>query len=334
MFLADIYSFAFQTSTHPQSIEWDDNTHLSGSDRALLDHYRKFTYKTLSCSPKTDNAFRVTVIKLASKFPFLHHGILACSALHLASSDPSNKEYYTIQSLQYQDQATPAFRWATMHVDSNNCQAVLAFAFFLVVCSLGSGFDDQGLFLSNDNEQDQVTDTDMPSLHWINILRNGCSMLCPVWDELTSGPLAPFAALWRDDIGVIVDSNDLLLRTLLSVFPEDGTTEYHIYHDSAVKLVAAFKFLQEHGPSPNIWDTLNSWPMRILPGYLDLLKQNRPSALLLLAYYAVLLRPLQGEWFLEGRITKLIDEIARRLEGRCSVRIWELFSEVRREYFS
>lgn len=132
-----------------------------------------------------------------------------------------------------------------MHVDSNNGQAVLAFAFFLVVCPLGSESEDQGLFLSNGNEQGK----DTSSLHWVSMLRNGCSMLCPVWDELTSDPLAPFAALWRDDLVIVLDRTDPLLVTLLSVFPDDGSTEYHIYHDSAVKLAAAFQFIQQCRPS-------------------------------------------------------------------------------------
>ncbi|KAF7182599.1 hypothetical protein CNMCM7691_002170 [Aspergillus felis] len=227
-----------------------------------------------------------------------------------------------MQSIRHQDQAIPAFRRATMHVDSDNCEAVLAFAFFLVICALSSASEDSRLFLTDDNDQ----------LHWIYILRNGCSMLCPVWTQLTSGPLAPFASLWRDDLGVTTDPNHPLLVTLLRVFPEHEP-DYPIYHDSAVKLTEAFEFIQQCGPSSTIWDALNSWPMRVMPEYLALLKQNRPSALLLLAYYAILLRAVRGQWFLEGRDWKLMDEIAQRLEGNCSPQIWDLFLEIQQEYF-
>ncbi|KAF7136679.1 hypothetical protein CNMCM5793_005957 [Aspergillus hiratsukae] len=300
---------------------WDHHQSLIISDEGLLNHYRTYTYKTLSCNPETEDAFGAIVLELASQFPFLLHGVLACSALHLASTDPNNRTYYTIQSMRHQDQAIPAFRWATMHVDSNNCQAVLAFAFFLVICALSSESEDPRLFLTDDSDQ----------LHWINILRNGCSMLCPVWTELTTGPLAPFAALWRDDLGVTADPNDPLLVTLLSALPEHEP-DYPIYRDSAVKLTEAFAFMQQRGPSSTIWDALNSWPLRVTPKYLALLRQNRPSALLLLAYYAILLRPIRGEWFLEGRDCKLMDEIARRLEGNCSPQIWDLFVEIQQEY--
>lgn len=303
---------------------------LITTDSGLLDHYQNHTYKTLSCGPETDDAFRIIIPQLGTQFPFILHGILSCAALHLASIDPPNRVYYTIQSIRHQDQAAPAFRWATMHVDSNNSQAVLAFAFFLVVYALGSQSNDQPLFLSNDDKPE-----DAPSSNWIEILRNGCSMLCPVWTELTTGPLAPFTTLWRDDLGVTTDPNDPLLITLLSVISdhESESAECSIYRDSAVKLANAFLFIKNCGPSPSIWDALNSWPMRVSPDYLALLKQNDPGALMLLSYYAILLQPLRGEWFLEGRVIRLVDEIARRLRGNCSAQIWEVFSMMQEEYF-
>lgn len=208
-----------------------------------------------------------------------------------------------------------------MHVDLDNCQAVLAFSFFLVICALSSQTEEPRLFLTDDDDQ----------LHWINLLRNGCSMLCPVWDELTGGPVAPFAALWRDDLWVTADANNPLLVTLLSVCPEHEP-EYPIYRDSAIKLVEAFDFIEQRGESSTIWDALNSWPMRVMPEYLALLKRNCPGALLLLAYYRILLRPNRGEWFLEGQYRKLLDDIARRLQGNCSPQIWGLFTEIQHTY--
>jgi hypothetical protein len=303
---------------------------LITTDAGLLDYYRHYTYKTLSCGPETDDAFRVILPQLATQFPFLLHGILSCSSLHLASIDPSNREHYTIQSIRHQDQAIPAFRRATMHVDSNNSQAVLAFAFFLVVFAIGSESNDQPLFLSNEKIQKA-----MPSLEWIDILRNGCSMLCPVWTELTTSPLAPFTSIWRDDLGITVDSNDPLLITLISALldHESQSADYFIYRDSAVKLTQAFAFIERCGPTSTIWNVLNAWPMRVMPEYLVLLKQNNPGALLLLSYYAVLLQPFESEWFLKDRVMKLINEIARRLEGSCSPQIWEVFSMMQQEYF-
>lgn len=217
-----------------------------------------------------------------------------------------------------------------MRVDLENGQAVLAFAFFLVVSALGLWFDDERLFLTADGRESG------PSMHWIRFLRNGCSMLCPIWSELESGPLAPLADLWRDDLGVTRSETDPFLVALLTAVPTEKDdpvnrwppSEIEIYNDSAAKLADAFTFVQGRGSAVSIWDVLNAWGMRVSPEYLGLLQNNHPGALLLLAYYSLLLRPLRTNWFLHHRITKLLDEVGLRLEGRCSMQIWTLFSKV------
>ncbi|KAJ9491171.1 hypothetical protein VN97_g2066 [Penicillium thymicola] len=318
-------------------VAYENNISLNVEDMHLFDHYLNHTYKTISCGPETDSVFRIIVPRLAAKFPFLLHGMLACSALHLASGKLPNQRSYTLQAIQHQDQALPAFHLATTHVDSNNCQAILAYAFFLVVYGLSSESEDETLFLGNNQRTSS-------SPNWIRLLRNGCSMLCNNWSELKHGPLAPFAALWRDDIGVTVDPNDPLLVYLLSAISESSeavasgqrflNNDVHIYRDAAVKLAGAFEFTRRFGASLSVWDALNSWLTQVLPEYFDLLDQNHPEALLLLSHYAILLKPLQAEWFLNGRVTKLMDEIGRRLEGNCSLHIWKLLLIARREFVS
>ncbi|PYH81068.1 hypothetical protein BO82DRAFT_284847 [Aspergillus uvarum CBS 121591] len=324
------------STTYPENrlLPLDQHSSLIITDQGLLDHYRDSTYKTLSGNPETDQAFGEVVLGLTARFDFLRQGVMACAALHLASIHPANRTHYVFQSIRHQDQAIPAFRQAILHVDRDNCEAVLAFAFFLVISSLNSDTEDPRLFLSADPDQ---------HLHWINILRNGCSMLCPFWNELTAGPLAPLAALWEDDLGVggpsVEAAEGSLLGALLArVFaetPNHGFAgEHEAYRAAAVQLAAAEAFLRRRGPAATVWDALNAWPMRLAPAYLELLKQDRPGALLLLAYYATLLRPTRGEWFLAGRVERLIDEIARRLEDTyCSAQSWDFFLGIRGEYF-
>lgn len=315
---------------------WDNHLALTIIHAHLLDHYLTSTYHTLSCNPDTDRAFREVVPQLAAEFPFLLHGILACSALHLAHCDPKNRSQYVVQAMRHQAHALPSFRWTILHVDPENGHAVLAFAFFLVVCSLSLDHDDERLFLTTDGSESR------PSIHWIHFLRNGCSMLCPIWPELISGPLAPLADLWRDDLDVSPLPTDPLLVTLLSAVPSGhgdpmhcwSDSEIEIYNDSAAKLADAFAFAERHGYAITIWDALNAWAMRVTPEYLCLLQRNHPGALLLLAYYSLLLRPLQTNWFLHHRINKLLDEINIRLEGRCPIYIWDLFLRVRGDYFA
>ena len=99
-------------------------------------------------------------------------------------------------------------------------------------------------------------------------------MLCPFWDALTAGPLAPFATLWEDDLGVGGPSadgpEDPLLGTLLAMgvaeHPAPELAEEHdAYRAAAVQLAAAGAFLRRRGPAASVWDALNAWPMRVAP---------------------------------------------------------------------
>ncbi|KAJ9251976.1 transcriptional regulator family: Fungal Specific TF [Paecilomyces variotii] len=300
---------------------------LSRSDSNLFHHYVNFTYLTFSSDPAVQRVFKEIVPRLAAGFPFLMHGILACSALHLAYGDPSNRPRYVIDALHHQELAIPEFRSTIMHVNDDNGESILAFAFMLVVCSLGTEEGDGGnLFLFPSG-----TGNDS---HTIHLLRAGCSMLSPVWSKISEGPLAPLSKLWRDDLCVSIDlDTDPLLNSLFSVLPDGPSTmgfwSESVYRSAAILLVEAFEFARQRGAAFTVWDALNAWPLRVPSEYLDLLQANHPGALLLLAYYFLLLQTLKPLWFFETRVSQLLDGICLRLQGNSPDNVWQLFLEIR-----
>jgi hypothetical protein len=96
-----------------------------------------------------------------------------------------------------------------------NSQAVLAFAFFLVVYALGSESNDQPLFLSKDNNQGISRD--------VEIIPPKCRERC----QWTSGEFRPDGA----EHGAAITAE---------------LTDYYIYRDSAVKLAQAFAFIKRY----------------------------------------------------------------------------------------
>lgn len=237
---------------------------LSRADSNPFYHYVNFTYLTLSSDPEVEQVFKVTVPQLAAEFPFLMHGILACSALHLAYGDPSHRPQYVIDALRHQELAMPEFRSTIMRVNEYNSEAILAFAFVLVVCALGME-EEEGeeggnlfLFLTGTGPGGQQRSNNS---HAIHLLRGGCSMLCSVWSKISEGPLAPLAELWQDDLGVSVnlDTNPLL-HSLFCVLPDRSSTimgarpvafwsdgEMSVYRSAAIQLAEAFEFAHQRG---------------------------------------------------------------------------------------
>jgi hypothetical protein len=84
---------------------------LQMNDLELLHHYTTSTYLTLTQdSPEHEHVWQIVVPQLAVKHPFLMHGILASSALHLAHVLPERQQEYTVLAANHESMALPAFR--------------------------------------------------------------------------------------------------------------------------------------------------------------------------------------------------------------------------------
>ena len=55
------------------------------------------------------------------------------------------------------------------------------------------------------------------------------------------------------------------------------------------------------------------WPMQQSPVFFDLVKHDNPKALIVLAFYCVLLKRSEDKWYLNGQGKKLLANIRRRL---------------------
>lgn len=288
---------------------------LDESDSTLLHHYITSTSLSLATDARTKTVWQVTVPHIASQFPFLFHGILACAALHLAYLDPSQGRELMIRGRVHQDRAMPLFRSAIENPNKDNCDAVFAFSHLLVIYSFAAEREDEQLFLVESNTLEVL-----PS--WLYFIRNGCSMLCDVWDQVESGPVGSLVSVWETPITFSEAEQEPLMDSLLSAIPlqgfEDSWSEdvCEIYRDAATELGVAFSCTQDSSVSFTAWDALRIWPMRISEAYLNLLSQRHPGALILVAHYCILLQRLDSHWYFEGRAKRLLFAVMSCLDRR------------------
>ncbi|KAK9351547.1 hypothetical protein V1523DRAFT_398221 [Lipomyces doorenjongii] len=288
---------------------------LDAVDSAILQHYFTSTYMSFATSDETESIWRVTVPELAYRNRFLMHGILACSAQHLAYLNPTQQQEYTVRACSHQDEAVPLFRFAIEHADKDNCDAILAFSYLLVIYSLAAEQREESLFLVDSAEPDIL-----PS--WLHFLRGGCSMLCSVWDFVESGPVQLLALAWDIPFDIAEACKTPFLVSLLSVIPNPTSENAWsdevcaVYHDAAVELGRSFVYMQALGESPTTWDILRIWPMRVSVAYMALLRDRHSGALVLLAHYCVLLKKMQSHWYFEGRAARLMSAILLYLDAR------------------
>jgi hypothetical protein len=299
---------------------------LDSLDSEILDHYFHSFYKTFMTNDQTERIWLDVVPDLAYNIPFLLQGILACTALHMAYINPTKLHMYTIRACAHQDAAIPHFRYAIEHPDEKNCDAIVAFAYILLIYSLATDTKNSKNYLLIVEDADASSNEAEPMLpQWVHFIRAGCTMLCDVWEAIENGPASALATTWEDNISeqeATVRSEDLpYLNYFKSLVPDDGSWPeevIQIYLTAATALAESFLCFGRAKEKSHIhlWNILGVWPLHVEVAFFSLISERHPGALILLAYYCIILKDMENCWYFEGRPAKLLSSIAEVLDTR------------------
>lgn len=241
--VADVMNLEYDTIVREDIIPSPEaSSTIDISDAALLNHFIKNTASTLSNNPATRYLWESYIPLLAKTHLFLHHGILSCSALHMAHLHPypTLMAHLKLLASQHQDAAMPLFRQTMLRVTPQNCDAVLAFAHLLIIISFATDTqkkdkDEQLMIVSpsappipihtiNGSSNFQDGDSVLPP--WLYLLRTGCSILCDIWDYLELGPISVLADQWEIPVQVPDGTPAPVLAHLLSLIPSSTGPDY------------------------------------------------------------------------------------------------------------
>lgn len=297
--------------------QMQEKYHLDSLDSQLLEHYFDSSYKTFVTNKKTEKVWIEVVPGLAYNHNFLFQGILACTALHLAHQNPPEHQKYTLRGCCHQDSAIPEFRQAIETPTEENCDAIIAFAYFLVVYSLATDleFTAHSLLIVNPNPPN--TQQILPP--WLHFIRTGCHMLKDVWHRIESGRASVLAAAWERNLNITNEERQHHLGFFLSIIPNDGSwssESIRLYDNAANVLAESFAYVDRAKKAIGItaWNILGTWPVRIEEGFFTMTSEKHPGALILLAYYCVLLKQIEECWYFGGRPAQMITFIAQILD--------------------
>lgn len=301
------------------------------SDLALFNHFMQSTYRDLGHGEASRKLWHVSIPELSNDHDFLRHGILACSALHLAHLQPDNRRRYQMSAACHQARALPQFRAAVANPTRENCNAILAFSQLLIVHCFASEQADEDLLLVKGKQDSGLPD-------WLQIVRSSCVMFSAVWSYMQAGILSSLIeeGIQEEEALSIIPENPTHAERLkkLLTLPLFGksplvslaTAETDVkltwYSSALLSLCRAFvraTAAKERGAF-TMWTAVNIWPARISMEYLDLLAAREPAALVLLAHYCVLLEPLEQAWYMSGFRKRLLSRIYWQLEEEW--RVW------------
>ncbi|KAH7222336.1 hypothetical protein BKA60DRAFT_566617 [Fusarium oxysporum] len=277
-------------------------------DLELMHHYTSAAYRTFSSWEGVRQTLQCHVPREGFTQPLLLHQILAFSGFHLAYLHPERRHSYLMQASLHQDQAVAGIYWTlAAGVTSVNCHALYASSVFLLICAFAT-YPCCEIY--------HPAYEPLDGLIGIFRLAHGISLISRSSDQdLRKGPLqglfagksAPTAP--SEHIRFLVDQLLDLRRQLSEPSADSAGADTDLVLEATDLLADCLLSVHQNYSfsAPAEVRAALLWPLRMPDGFLALIQQREPLAMVLLAYYCVLLRYAETTcWFIKGWATTLM----------------------------
>jgi hypothetical protein len=317
-----------------------NSTHLK-----LLHHYTTVTSYTLSPGNLLRTLWRVEVPKLAFEHDFLMRGILALSALHLSRLSPQKEEFYLSVARREHSNALPEASSLLSNVTSENCAPLYAFSVLTFIYSWAS---------SQRSESGEVPFVHNPAdSEWLVLLRGIRSIGQTSKDDLLQSPIGSLISLgtlrmtarvlplqaspwWastaehlqierlRRQITTTTTDPELIMVYMTSIdnletsFCSLAVAEQDIHLDEDAPVQSDRSNVTNHRTSSG--GTVYTWLYVASDKYLELLADSNPEALVIFAYWAVVLNTVDSCWWMQGWGRRIIQAVWDLLD--LDYRLW------------
>ncbi|OJJ08665.1 hypothetical protein ASPVEDRAFT_66554 [Aspergillus versicolor CBS 583.65] len=278
---------------------------LNICDLELMLHWVNETHTIFTRSQQTEAIWRTHVPAEALAYPFLMHGILALSALHIACTrspvilgDTAQRDYLQI-AISHQDQALALFREQLGDINSHNGKAMFAFASITVLYAFGfPRTPDPGATAVGDLVQAFVLARGVQQ-----VLSRAMST---IFDDQVWAPIREV-----NDYEPILPGEAQAAVEQLHKANETCTRQDPILHDSflyqeAIDHLAELMAAVHAGLG---FALACRWVIKLQSAFLDRLRDRRPLALAILAYFCALLPQYQDIWFGTEWARRVVQEI-------------------------
>lgn len=236
------------------------------------------------------------------------HEVLALAALHIYTQDPENNQNLQLMSTALQSKALTGFDDAVRRNSPEDCLAMLFFAHLLGAHSF------YGIFSAREDGLGSLITQLISSMH---LLRGVQAIIFPSRNLILD-----------TEIGVLMRDADSRRRTPQLSVPE--TTKLHemigqadisesnraTYKDAVRRLERDFAESDQSDEPLASTNTVFSWLVTTTTEYIDLLDERRPEALVILAYYAVILHRRRSSWIVGQAGRYIFDSILSFLGPR------------------
>lgn len=255
---------------------------------ALFHHAQNHMSSAMMAGPSTGSILS-TVIEYALKAPYLMNEALAIAALHLGNCHPGRSDYYQ-HAAALQMRALSSFNEAKQEVSDVTCVPMFLFASLL------------GLHVLHDtlrNRPDNFSIFLDEFMGYLSLHRGVSAVTNQSWSAIKASKLAP--KLTEIENAFKVENEDGLkeLGVLYAMVDESHLNDSSVetYHAAIETLRGTFNLYQKFKVKGNQQhDGPLAFGIAVNEKYVDFLKQRRPEALVILAFYAVMLHWSRDFW--------------------------------------
>ncbi|TVY26260.1 Sterol uptake control protein [Lachnellula hyalina] len=247
-------------------------------------------------SPDARQAAIETMFRYIFSYSYLMYESLAVAALRLSLKHPSKSTLYLTESTTLQSQALSLFKSSTATITQENL--IPAFLFSAI---LGLHFFCE-IFTAPSPDLDTFLDRLVQS---IRLLRGVRVMMGDSWETIKKSDIS---VLLQAHEGPVPNRNDAVTHafsTLLSKIshsqsPSLSAFESKVYSEAIEGLLWTYNsappdsaLALDGPPSSRI---VTTWPITISAQYTELLDERRPEALVVMAYFSILLHGRRSFW--------------------------------------
>ncbi|KAE8381106.1 hypothetical protein BDV26DRAFT_106593 [Aspergillus bertholletiae] len=264
------------------------------------------TYRSISRDATVERIWRVIVPREAIHHPFLMYGILALSALHLASnSSGATKENHLITARSYQSQAQTSLEKMKGKLNDSNSNAAFALYHILIVSAFAFP-------LTREPHQDQTPLDDLCEV--FRLTKPFGDTITAVIDRVKAGEMKKLVEP-SDQPPRMPDTSRLATMALLGINAtlahQNPAHERDVYSLTITYLGESLGKLARGG---EIMIVAFQWILQIPARFIDLLRERQPFALIVLGHFAVILHSLREHWWMGEWGARLISQIGQLLD--------------------
>ena len=275
----------------------------------LMHHYSTVVCFTLSKNSQVQQLWQNQVPKDALIHPFLMHCVMAASALHLADTVPTRRNAYSTLAIRHHGIALSAYKTMLHHITKANCGplctgakllTVFVAAYSLLPGAVGVSISVRGL------------------LGVAELVKGGRIILETI--DAWAGEGDQFRQVlksvlkdWDHDLALPQGLNEAIETIKTIVMTQIETVDIKsVYFSTLDILVQTFQACHLNPDHPEL---VLMFLVQVDRKFMDLVRSTEQLALIILAYYGIVLNLVKENWWAKNWGSRVVKEIYDSLDA-------------------